>query len=107
MALSDWSCQVVWIKQMFEELGYQMNSILVCGNNQGSLFIAENLVTKKQSKHILIKYHFVHDAVMMFKQIVLYYISREDNPTATQLIYSQRTSDMSSLRHSVLLTHKF
>ena len=59
MALSDCSCQAIWIKQMLEELGYQMGPIPVCGDNQGSLFIAKNTATKKQSKHILIKYHFV------------------------------------------------
>ena len=44
-----------------------MDPILVYGDNQGLLFIAENPVTEKWSKYILIKYHFVHDAVMMFK----------------------------------------
>ena len=64
---------------MLGELEYQMGPIPVYGENQGSLFIAENPVTEKWSKHILIKYHFIHDVVTVFKQIVLYYISGKDN----------------------------
>jgi hypothetical protein len=46
MALSDCSCQVVWIKQMFEEIGYNLAPIPICGDNQGSLFIAQNLLNQ-------------------------------------------------------------
>jgi len=80
MALSDCSRQVVWIKQMLEELGLRLNPIPICGDNQGSLFIAENPVTEKWSKHIHIKYHFVRDAVMVFKQVALFFIPGDDNP---------------------------
>jgi len=80
MALSDCTRQAVWIKQMFEELGYNLKPIPICGDNKGSLFIAENPVTEKRSKHILIKYHFVRDAVMTFKHVELFYIPGDDNP---------------------------
>ena len=81
MALSDCSHQVIWIKQMFEEIRYKLAPIPICGDNQGSLFIAQNPVTKQHSKHIHIKYHFVHNAVMMFKQVELFFIPGIDNPT--------------------------
>jgi hypothetical protein len=80
MALSDCSRQVVWIKQMFEEIGYNLAPIPICDDNQGSLFIAQNPVTEQCSKHIHIKYHFVHDAVMVFKQVELFFIPGIDNP---------------------------
>ena len=80
MALSHCSHQAIWIKQMFEEIRYNLAPIPICGDNQGSLFIAQNPVTEQRSKHIHIKYHFVHDAVMMFKQVELFFIPGIDNP---------------------------
>ena len=80
MALSDCTRQAIWIHQMMEELGYHLGPIPVCGDNQGSLFIAQNPVTEKRSKHIQIRYHFVHDAVMLWKQVELLFIPGTDNP---------------------------
>jgi hypothetical protein len=80
MALSDCSRQVIWIKQMFEEIRYNLAPIPICGDNQGSLFIAQNPVTEQHSKHIHIKYHFVRNAVMTFKQVELFFIPGIDNP---------------------------
>ena len=59
---------------MFEEIGYNLAPIPICGDNQGSLFIAQNPVTEQHSKHIHIKYHFICDAVMMFKQVELFFV---------------------------------
>ena len=65
---------------MFEECGYKLAPIPICGGNQGSLFIAYNPVTEQCSKYIHIKYHFVYDDVMMFKQVELFFIPGADNP---------------------------
>jgi hypothetical protein len=59
MALSDCSRQVVWMHTLIGELGYTLTAIPICGDNQGSIFIASNPVTKKRSKHINIRYHYV------------------------------------------------
>jgi hypothetical protein len=80
MALSNCSHQVIWIKQMFEEIRYNLAPIPICGDSQRSLFIAQNPVTKQHFKHIHIKYHFVRDAVMVFKQVELFFIPGIDNP---------------------------
>ena len=56
MALSNCSHQAIWIKQMFEEIGYNLSPIPICVDNQGSLFIVQNPVTEQRSKHIHIKY---------------------------------------------------
>ena len=80
MALTDCSHQAVWIKQMFEEIRYNLAPIPICGDNQGSLFIAQNPVTEQHSKHIHIKYHSMCNAVMMFKQVELFFIPRINNP---------------------------
>ena len=52
MALSDCSHQVVWVKTLLSEIGFNLTAIPICGDNQGSIFIASNLVTEKRSKHI-------------------------------------------------------
>ena len=52
MLLSDMSRQLVWIHSLFEELGIQLMPIPLCGDNQGSIFLASNLVQEKQIKHI-------------------------------------------------------
>ena len=80
MALSDCSRQCVWIHEMMGELGYKLKPIPICGDNQGSLFIAQNPVTEKRSKHIRVKYHFIRDAVLVHKLVELFYIPGTDNP---------------------------
>ena len=47
MALSDCSHQVVWICSLMCELGYHFGPISICGDNQDSIFISSNSVTKK------------------------------------------------------------
>jgi hypothetical protein len=44
MAISDCSCQAVWIKIMLEELGIWLKTVPVYGDNQGSIFIASHPV---------------------------------------------------------------
>jgi hypothetical protein len=40
MSLSDTSCQLVWVRNLFSELGIELAPILLFGDNQGSIFIA-------------------------------------------------------------------
>ena len=47
MALSDCSRQVVWIRTLMSELGFNLNATPLYGDNQGSIFIASNPVTEK------------------------------------------------------------
>ena len=63
MALSDCSCQVVWMHTLMGELGYHLKPIPICGDNQDSIFIASNPVTEKQSKHIGIRHHYIREVV--------------------------------------------
>jgi hypothetical protein len=61
------------------ELGYQMGPIPICGDNQGSIFIASNPVTEKRSKHIDIRYHYIREVIERgFAEV--YFINGEDNP---------------------------
>jgi len=79
MALSNCAHQVIWIKQMFGELGYDLKPIPICGDNQGSISMANNPITERRTKHIPIRYHFVRDAVTD-QHIEIFYIEGTDNP---------------------------
>ena len=79
MALSDCSRQVVWMHTLLGELGYNLKPIPICGDNQGSIFITSNPVTKKRSKHIDIHYHYIREVVE--RQLAdVYFIDGDKNP---------------------------
>jgi hypothetical protein len=79
MALSDCSRQVVWMHTLLGELGYHLKPIPICGDNQGSIFIASNPVTEKRSKHIDIRYHYIREVIAR-KFAEVYFIEGENNP---------------------------
>ena len=79
MALSDCSCQVVWMHTLLGELGYDLKPIPICGDNQGSIFISSNPVTEKRSKHINIRYHYIHEVIAR-KLAEVYFIDSDNNP---------------------------
>ncbi|KIJ16127.1 hypothetical protein PAXINDRAFT_48622, partial [Paxillus involutus ATCC 200175] len=79
MALSDCSRQVVWIRSLLSELGYNLKPIPICGDNQGSIFMATNPITEKRSKHIDICYHYVRKVISQ-KKVEIYFIDGAANP---------------------------
>ena len=79
MAMSDCSRQVVWVRNLLAELGYNVKHIPLSGDNQGSIFIGSNPVTESRSKHIDIRYHYIRE--VYDKGIVdIFYIDGNDNP---------------------------
>ena len=79
MALSDCSRQVVWMHTLLGELGYHLKAIPVCGDNQGSIFIASNPVTEKRSKHIDIHDPYICE-VISDGHVIMYFVPGDDNP---------------------------
>jgi len=79
MALSDCSRQVVWMHTLMGELGYHLRPVPICGDNQGSIFIASNPVTEKRSKHIDIRYHYIREVVER-KLVEVFFIDGDKNP---------------------------
>ena len=80
MALSDCARQVTWIWSLLGELGYKLNAIPICSDNQGSIFMASNPVMEPHSKHIDISYHGICESVTSGK-IELFFIDGAENPT--------------------------
>ena len=79
MALSDCTCQVTWIRSLLGELGYKLKAIPICGDNQGSIFMASNPVTEPRSKHINIHYHGIRESVAK-GNVELFFIDGAENP---------------------------
>jgi hypothetical protein len=79
VALSDCSKQMIWIRSLLSELGYKLKPIPICGDNQGSIFMASNPVTEKRSKHVDIHWHAIRDFVHE-KKIELFFIEGAVNP---------------------------
>ena len=79
MALSDCACQVTWIRSLLSELGYKLNAIPICSDNQGSIFMASNPVMEPRSKHIDIHYHRICESITNGK-IELFFIDGAENP---------------------------
>lgn len=63
MSLADCSREVLWLKQLMQELGVRSQSIEVRVDNNGTIKLAEQHVTLPRSKHIDIRHHFVREQV--------------------------------------------
>jgi hypothetical protein len=79
MSLGDTCRQLVWICSLFLELGIKLKPIPLCGDNQGSIFLASNPVQEKWIKHIDLRHHYIRE-VIRSKKIKLFFIEGAENP---------------------------
>jgi hypothetical protein len=78
MAASQASCEALWLHKMLVGLfGVQLRPTVIYYDNQSCIKIFENPVFHDQSKHIEIRYHFIHDHVQR-GVVELQYISTEE-----------------------------
>ena len=64
---------------MFTIISYYMKPILICGDNQGSIFISSNPIIEKHSKHIDILYCYICEVIAR-KLAEVYFIDGDNNP---------------------------
>lgn len=79
MALSDCSRDCMWIQNVFHELGYKIKAIPICSDNQGALFVSQNPVTEKRTKHIDVRFHYIRDVIEK-GAIEVFFVPGVDNP---------------------------
>lgn len=79
IALSDCGRQVVWVRNLLEELGYSLTAIPISCDNQGTIFGATNPVTEHRFKHIDICFHYIREIVDNGK-VQIYFVEGEENP---------------------------
>ena len=65
--------QLQWICNVYEELGFKLGPLLLCVNNQGTIFLASNPAQKGCIKHARIPNHYIYEAVE-FGEVKLYYV---------------------------------
>jgi hypothetical protein len=78
MALSDCSRQVVWIQNIFTELGFEVQLTQICADNEGGIFIASNPVQERCTKHIDVRFHYVRDLIEP-KRIDVMWVPTDEN----------------------------
>ena len=70
VALSESSCEIMWLRHLYRELGYiQKGPTLLLGDNDGSIAMARNPQFHKQSKHVDIRWHWVSVTTSNYYQI--------------------------------------
>ena len=66
MALINVAKEIKWIRQLFDELNYDIiprSPIILRMDNQGVLALTKNPVNHSRSKHIDIKHHFIRETI--------------------------------------------
>ena len=72
VALSEAAREACWLKSLYDELGLLQENIptLIQGDNDGSIAMVRNPQFHKHSKHIAIRWHWVHDLVQEGKVFI-------------------------------------
>ena len=78
MALSDTAWQIMWIKSLLGELGYDLKHIPVNADNQGLIFIGSNPIQERRTKHIDIRYHYIRECIE--NEDISVFIEGKENP---------------------------
>ena len=77
-AASDACRQLMWLRTFGDELGDDISRPTpLCVDNQGSIFLAENPVIDRRSKHVDVRYHFIRKQCEL-KTVEVFYVSTED-----------------------------
>ena len=65
--------QLQWIRNVYKELGFKLDPLPLCINNQGAIFLASNPAQEGRIKHAHIPNHYICEAVE-FGKVKLYYV---------------------------------
>jgi hypothetical protein len=64
MVSSQANCEAIWLHKMLVGMfGQEMPPTVIHRDNQSCIKLSENPMFHDQSKHIEIRYHFIHDWV--------------------------------------------
>jgi hypothetical protein len=62
-----------------KELRMPVDAVPLCGYNQGAIFNASNPVQEKPTKHIDIRFHYIHKKVSD-GEVTLHFVTTDQNP---------------------------
>jgi hypothetical protein len=63
MAMYETVREILWVQKLMLDLIFKCDSVKIHCDNQSAIHIAKNPVMHQWSKHIDIKYHFIHQQV--------------------------------------------
>ena len=76
ITLSDYSYQLIWTRNLLNEISFNILTSYLYSNNLSSLFWKSNSIQEEHSKYINICYYYIKDLIKN-KQIKLYYINKK------------------------------
>ncbi|GJX92245.1 retrotransposon protein, putative, ty1-copia subclass [Tanacetum coccineum] len=63
MALTEAVKEAIWLKGLVEELGVELNIVVVNCDNQGAIYLSQNHVFHEKTKHINVRYHYIREVL--------------------------------------------
>ena len=79
MALANTTWENIWIRQLFKELGEEMDSPTnIFVDNRGTIEYTMNSGFHARSKHIDIRHHFIRDSIA-FNEASVHHCTSEEN----------------------------
>ena len=76
VGMMETACQIQWIWNLYEEIGFILGLLPLCIDNQGAIFLASNPAQEKHTKHVRMPEHYIHEAVES-GEIQLFYVSTD------------------------------
>nr|GEW16641.1 retrovirus-related Pol polyprotein from transposon TNT 1-94 [Tanacetum cinerariifolium] len=55
--------EAIWLKELLEELGMKLNTVVVNCDNQDEIHLSRNHVFHERTKHINLRYHFIREVL--------------------------------------------
>ena len=80
MAITEACKEAIWLKGLFSELNEDLQISIVFCDSQSVFFLTKDQMFHERTKHIDIRYHFVHDIIAR-ADIVVSKISTHENLT--------------------------
>jgi len=95
--------EAIWLRTFLRELGFEEGLMLVRGDNQGALKLAESEEHHHRTKHIDVRFRFLRD-VIENGSLQLEYITTEDSVTdaLTKALFRQRFERLRSLMGQIM-----
>nr|GEU42455.1 retrovirus-related Pol polyprotein from transposon TNT 1-94 [Tanacetum cinerariifolium] len=78
MALTEAVKEAIWLRELLEELGVELNRVIVNCDNQGAIHLSRNHVFHERTKHINVRYHFIRE-VLEAKTVEFLKVGTEHN----------------------------
>ncbi|KAG8478904.1 hypothetical protein CXB51_028750 [Gossypium anomalum] len=79
MAITEACKEAIWLKGLFSELNEDLQISTVFCDSQSAIFLTKDQMFHERTKHIDVRYHFVHDIIAR-GDIVVSKISTHENP---------------------------